>query len=89
MVDDLRCRSCGMSGAMVPVRDEDVFKTHGKGPNARKLLVAAYRCLGCASIEAVRRDFDKKHEKKKPVTGEMSPGDGLRMTVDDYDDEGR
>jgi hypothetical protein len=78
-----------MSGAMEPVRDEDRIWTHGKGDEKRTLLVAAYRCIGCASLEAQRRDFDKAHEKTKPVKGSISPGDGLRMTVDDYHDEGR
>jgi hypothetical protein len=45
--------------------------------DGRRIEVASYRCLACASADAVKRTWAERHEKDKPAPGQAAPADGV------------
>lgn len=78
-----RCPNCGMPKSL---RDGDEPLTIGGAMDFQWkgtiLSVTASRCLGCAALELVQRDFQRQHESRKHVPRQYSPGDGLKWQVE-------
>lgn len=82
-----RCPKCSNYGTLVPV--EEGLRYVRWDEHGRRIEVAQYRCLTCASREAVQRAWAEKHEKDKPEPGKAGPGDGLMfMATPTIDEEG-
>lgn len=78
-----RCGRCGTSGL---VDDQEPLQIGGAiawtWHDGRQVEVTAYRCLGCAAMDMAERDFDRIHEKHKPVARMYSPGDGVKWRLE-------
>lgn len=83
-VDQYRCRSCGVAGALTEIPKATKHWTWGDG---RKFEVLQFRCLACAAEQTVSRDFNTLHEKHKPAPGVFAPGDGVRWVVQEITDD--
>lgn len=75
----LRCPTCQNYDALVPLKSDLRYVRWAEHGN-RRVEVAQYRCIYCGASELVRRDWEARHEKDKPVEGRAAPGDG-RMFV--------
>lgn len=79
-VDMLRCRQCGVEGALTAIPKATRHWTWGDG---RRFEVTQWRCLACAAEQTITRDFLRDHENHKPVKGVFSPTDGIRFLVNE------
>lgn len=82
IVDQFRCRNCGVEGALTEIPKAT---RHWKWGDGRKFEVTQWRCLACAAEETVRRDFLRQHEKTEPVAGSFHVTDGIRFAVTELD----
>ena len=75
--DQLRCRECGVDGALVEERQQNRWVSW----DGVDYEVVVFRCQACASEATVRRDYEKSHEHVKPAAGRAHPTDGIRFAV--------
>lgn len=71
-----QCPNCGnyMTLVDLPKSLRHVrWAEHGN----QRIEVGQYRCLACASADAVKRAWSEKHAEDKPVAGQAAAGDGL------------
>lgn len=71
-----QCPNCKNYDCLVPLPNE-VRKVRWEKHDDRRFEVAQFRCLACASADAVKRAWSEKHKDDKPESGKASPGDGL------------
>lgn len=70
-----KCPNCGNFDTLEPVSKDPIrVRWDDFG---RRIEVAQYRCITCASTAAVRRAWIEEHENDKPVPGQAAPADGL------------
>jgi predicted RNA-binding Zn-ribbon protein involved in translation (DUF1610 family) len=100
MYEANRCPNCGTYDSLVPIETEragngrlrklaQVFrwgKDQGVEP-MRRFRVHQFRCLSCASVEIVRRDFHDRHKNHKPSTGKAAPNDGRIFMASPIEEE--
>lgn len=73
--DAARCPTCGNYDTLIPFTQETRNIRWPEHDN-RKIEVTPMRCLACGAMDLQKRDFAKKHEKDKPVTGQSLASDG-------------
>lgn len=49
--------------------------------DGRRFEVVQFRCLACASADAVKRAWSDRYGEKKPEPGQAGPGDGLMFAA--------
>lgn len=81
-VDGLRCPECHQEDTFIPV---PTATRHWTWLDGRKFEVKQYRCLACAALDTIKRDFDMENHDRKPQKGVYAPGDGLRLVVKKLD----
>ena len=77
-VDRTRCPECGQEGTFEPI---PTATRHWTWLDGRVFEVQQFRCLACAAVDTIRRDFEKDQEGKTPARGVYAPSDGLRLVV--------
>lgn len=81
VLDERRtCKRCGSTDSFEPLNPAELPVTW---PGGRTFVVRQFRCLGCASLDLVQRDYDQAHKDHKPEPGKYAPGDGFRLAVDE------
>jgi hypothetical protein len=85
-VDRMRCGECGQEGTFEPVPNST---RHWTWLDGRVFEVQQFRCLACAALDTIKRDFDNDQRGKDPVKGVYAPGDGLRLVVHPLNNETR
>lgn len=74
------CPSCKNYGTLVPL-PKALRNMRWDEYGERRFEVAQFRCLACASADAVKRDWSERYANTKPVTGQAAPGDGLMFAA--------
>lgn len=81
-----KCPQCGNYGVLIELprdRRHVTWEDH----DGRVMDVRQYRCLACAAVDLIRRDWHKKHESEKPQAGRAAAGDGRIFAAQPLDDE--
>jgi hypothetical protein len=79
----LVCPDCGNFKTLVELPDAE-RKTTWDEHDGRRFVVTQYRCLACASVDAVKRAWLEKHaddgkKPRPPDQGDGLPIDGLKF----------
>jgi hypothetical protein len=80
------CPNCGNYKTLVPL-SEDMRYVRWDEYGGRRIEVNHYRCLTCASAEAVRRAYTERHAKDQAVPGQAAATDGLMVMAKPVIDE--
>lgn len=71
-----QCPSCGNYQTLVEL-PKDLRRVAWAEHGGREFEVGQYRCLACASADAVKRAWSERHKDDKPPAGQAAAGDGL------------
>lgn len=74
--NDEKCPDCGRHGHLVPITESTRDVTW---PDGTVVQVSQAICLWCGSVDIIRRDFNRAHEKDKPAVGSAMAKDGRKF----------